>query len=151
MKSIIFGAGCFWGVEEEFRRMPGVQSTSVGYAGGNTEQPTYEQVCTGVTGHAEVVQVNYDPQRISLSELLRKFWKIHTPSRESSTGQYRSIIFYTTVSQKSEILAAKESLAKSGRFPNGIFTQILPAPPFYAAEERHQQYHAKREQRLRHG
>lgn len=155
MEVVIFGAGCFWGVEDEFRRIPGVTATSVGYAGGNTEHPTYEEVCSKGTGHAEVVRVQYDPERVSFSELLRKFWKIHNSAaghlsrRDLATYQYRSVIFYTTSEQAAEASAQKDLLEKSGRYPSGILTQILPAPEFHPAEERHQKYYAKREERLR--
>jgi peptide-methionine (S)-S-oxide reductase len=144
-----FGAGCFWGVEETFRQMEGVISTQVGYAGGNKDNPTYEDVCTDATGHAEVVQVEFDPSTVPYERLLDVFWDSHDPTTLNRQGpdvgtQYRSVIFTHSPEQEA---AAKASLARensSGRSASPIVTQIEPAPPFWPAEEYHQQYLAKR-------
>ncbi|MGI9113898.1 MAG: peptide-methionine (S)-S-oxide reductase MsrA [Chthoniobacterales bacterium] len=145
----IFGAGCFWGVEEAFRKLDGVTSTAVGYAGGATRNPTYEDVCTNGTGHAEVVQVEFDPEKISYRQLLDVFWANHDPTTRNRQGpdvgtQYRSVVFYHSPEQKAETEAAKDALEKSGRFSRPIVTQIEPAPEFYRAEEYHQRYLEKR-------
>jgi len=145
----IFAAGCFWGVEAAFRQVQGVVSTSVGYTGGDFPNPTYEDVCTGLTGHAEAVQVTYDPQRVSYEQLLEVFWNCHNPTTLNRQGpdmgtQYRSAIFYRNEAQKQAALASKEALQKSGRFRNPIVTEINPAGEFYMAEEYHQQYLEKR-------
>lgn len=144
-----FGAGCFWGVEETFRALDGVTATSVGYAGGSTDNPTYEQVCTDQTGHAEVVQVEYDPQRVSYDELLNVFWSAHDPTQLNRQGpdfgsQYRSVIFYHTPEQREAAEASKQRLDQSQRHRRPIVTLVEPAPPYYPAEEYHQQYLAKR-------
>jgi peptide-methionine (S)-S-oxide reductase len=146
-----FGAGCFWGVEETFRKLKGVTSTAVGYAGGTTEKPTYEDVCTDETGHAEVVQIEFDPGQISYAQLLEVFWSNHNPTTMNRQGpdvgtQYRSVIFYHSPEQKKIAEASKAKLAESGRFPRPIVTQIESAPTFWRAEEYHQQYLAKRGQ-----
>jgi peptide-methionine (S)-S-oxide reductase len=140
-----FGAGCFWHVEETFRHVPGVVSTSVGFMGGTTKDPSYKEVCTGQTGHAEVVQVTYDPSKIGYDRLLDVFWGEHDPTTRNRQGrdvgeQYRSVIFYHTEEQKAKALASKEKLAKSGRYDGEIVTAIEPAGEFYLAEEYHQQY-----------
>lgn len=145
----MFGAGCFWGVEEAFRKLAGVTGTAVGYAGGRVENPTYEQVCTDRTGHAEVVQVEYDPEQVSYDELLNVFWSAHDPTQVNRQGpdigsQYRSVIFYHTPEQRQAAEASKQRLQESGRFRRPIATTIEPAPTFYRAEEYHQQYLAKR-------
>lgn len=145
----MFGAGCFWGVEERFRRVRGVVSTTVGYAGGTVPDPTYHQVCTDRTGHAEVVQVLYDPALVTYEQLLDVFWNGHDPTQLNRQGpdvgtQYRSVIFYYTPEQQAAAEAALRRLADSGRYPRPIVTQIEPAPRFYRAEEYHQQYLAKR-------
>ncbi|MFH1067905.1 MAG: bifunctional methionine sulfoxide reductase B/A protein [bacterium] len=138
-----FGGGCFWGVEEAFRTLPGVVKTTVGYEGGKTANPTYQDVCTDKTGYAEVVQVEYDPAKISYEKLLETFWKIHNPTTLNRQGpdvgtQYRSVIFYHTPEQKTAALASK---AKEQKTTQGkIVTLIVPAAPFYKAEEYHQQY-----------
>ncbi len=143
-----FGAGCFWGVEAAFRQVKGVTSTSVGYMGGTLENPTYEDVCTDRTGHAEVVEVFYDPAEVSYEELLEVFWSIHDPTTLNRQGpdrgtQYRSVIFYHTPAQEAAARASKEKLQGSGIFKRPIVTQIEPAKEFYRAEEYHQQYYEK--------
>jgi len=144
-----FGAGCFWGVEEAFRNLDGVTATAVGYEGGAVENPTYQQVCTDRTGHAEVVQVEYDPARVSYEELLDLFWANHDPTQLNRQGpdigtQYRTVIFYHTPEQQAAAEASKQQLDASGRFRRPVVTQIVPAETFYRAEEYHQQYLAKR-------
>jgi peptide-methionine (S)-S-oxide reductase len=146
-----FGAGCFWGVEEAFRQLDGVCSTAVGYAGGGKENPTYEDVCSDETGHAEVVEVEFDPAKIAYTKLLDVFWSNHNPTTLNRQGpdvgtQYRSAIFYHSPEQKEQAEASKAALQKSGRFPRPIVTQIEPAPKFWRAEEYHQQYLRKRGQ-----
>jgi peptide-methionine (S)-S-oxide reductase len=145
MKKATFGAGCFWGVEAEFRNVPGVIEAIVGYSGGRTENPTYEQVCTDQTGHAEVVEVEYDPSRVSYGQLLDVFWSSHDPTQLNRQGpdfgtQYRSVIFYHDEEQKAEAEASKARLDSSGTFRRPIVTQVVPAVPFYRAEEYHQRY-----------
>lgn len=142
MAQATFGAGCFWGVEAAFRTVPGVIATTVGYAGGDTPDPSYTQVCGGKTGHTEVVQVEYDSDRVSYAELLDLFWRIHDPTLRQKR-QYRSVIFYHTPEQQAEAEVAKERLDRSGVAPRPILTEILPAPPFYRAEEYHQRYYEK--------
>lgn len=144
-----FGAGCFWGVEETFRRVPGVVETAVGFMGGTLDNPTYEDVCTGRTEHAEVVQVTYDPGLVSYQALLDVFWSIHDPTTQNRQGpdigaQYRSVIFYHTPKQEKEARASKEEEGRSDRFRRPIVTSIEPARTFWRAEEYHQQYFAKR-------
>jgi len=144
-----FAAGCFWGVEETFRELKGVISTMVGYMGGSTEDPTYGDVCTGTTGHAETLQVTFDPSKISYEKLLETFWNKHDPTTKNRQGpdvgeQYRSIIFYHSEEQKNLALKSKENLEASGRYKNPIVTEIIPAPKFYPAEDYHQQYLEKR-------
>ena len=146
-----FGAGCFWGVEETFRNLDGVTGTAVGYAGGATDNPTYEDVCTDETGHAEVVQVEFDPARITYDRLLETFWANHNPTQLNRQGpdvgtQYRSVIFYHSPEQKAAAEASKSELSKSGKFNRPIVTRIEPAPKFWRAEEYHQQYLQKRGQ-----
>lgn len=143
-----FGAGCFWCVEDVFRNTKGVASTSVGYCGGWKKNPTYEEVCTDKTGHAEVVQVEYDPEQISYEKLLDVFWSSHDPTTLNRQGpdigtQYRSVIFFHTPEQEKQAAASKEALARSGRFSRDIVTEIKAAPEFYRAEEYHQQYYSK--------
>ena len=149
MDKATFGAGCFWGVEAAFRRLDGVTATSVGYAGGSTANPTYEDVCSGQTGHAEVVQVTFDPARISYERLLDHFWESHDPTSVNCQGpdvgtQYRSVIFCHDAAQGAAAQASKQKLAASGRFRQPIATEILPAPAFTLAEDYHQQYLEKR-------
>ena len=144
-----FGAGCFWGVEEIFRQLEGVLDTAVGYAGGRTEEPTYQQVCTDRTGHAEVVQVTFDPTQISYEQLLNVFWHNHDATQVNRQGpdigtQYRSVIFYHTSQQEATANASKKKLEQSGLFCRPIATQIVPAMTFYCAEEYHQRYLEKR-------
>jgi peptide-methionine (S)-S-oxide reductase len=144
-----FAVGCFWGVEETFRKLKGVISTSVGYMGGNLDNPTYEDVCTGRTGHAEAVEIIFDPRLLSYQQLLKVFWENHDPTTLNRQGpdigeQYRSVIFYHNEEQKRLASASKEKLQKSGRYRNDIVTQIVPATTFYKAEDYHQQYLAKR-------
>ena len=144
-KKATFGAGCFWGVEETFRRLKGVLSTAVGYAGGTTENPTYEDVCTNRTGHAEVLEVQYDPARISYRDLLDVFWANHDPTTLNRQGpdvgtQYRSVIFYHSPEQKTEAENSKKNLEKTGKFRRPIVTQIERAADFFRAEEYHQRY-----------
>jgi peptide-methionine (S)-S-oxide reductase len=145
----MFGAGCFWGVEAKFRQLPGVSDAIVGYSGGSTENPSYEEVCTDRTGHAEVVQVEYDPQVISYEKLVEEFFANHDPTTRNRQGpdfgsQYRSAIFYYTPEQKAAAEAVKERLEASGQFPRPIVTEITPAAEFYRAEEYHQRYLEKR-------
>ncbi len=140
-----FGAGCFWGVEAEFRQVKGVVSTAVGYEGGWLANPKYRDVCTDKTGHAEVVEVDYDPSRVSYEDLLKVFWTNHDPTTLNRQGpdvgaQYRSVIFYHTPEQLAAALASKEKLQNSGAYRRPIVTEIVPASAFYKAEEYHQQY-----------
>ena len=148
-KLATFGAGCFWGVEETFLRTPGVVSTAVGYEGGSMENPTYEDVCTDQTGHAEVVQVTFDPSVISYDELLKIFWENHNPTAMNRQGpdtgtQYRSVIFFHDSEQQAIAEKSKETLEKSGKWKKPLVTQVVPAQTFYKAEEYHQQYLRKR-------
>jgi peptide-methionine (S)-S-oxide reductase len=149
MEKATFAAGCFWGVEATLRQTQGVKSTAVGYTGGTTKNPTYEQVCTDTTGHAEAVEVEYDPAEVSYDQLLNVFWDNHDPTQLNRQGpdfgsQYRSAIFYHTPEQQAVATASKERLAKSGKFKRPIATEIVPAAEFHRAEEYHQQYLEKR-------
>jgi peptide-methionine (S)-S-oxide reductase len=149
MANAMFGAGCFWGVEAAFRRLKGVKSTAVGYAGGSLRNPTYHDVCTGSTGHAEVVQVEYDPAVTAYDDLLTVFWENHDPTTLNRQGpdvgtQYRSAIFFESPEQEAAAIASKERLEKSGRFKRPIVTKIEPATDFWKAEDYHQQYLEKR-------
>ena len=149
MATATFAAGCFWGVEAAFRQVPGVTATRVGYTGGTTTNPTYKQVCTDRTGHAEAVEVSYDPARVSYDELLRVFWEIHDPTQRNRQGpdigtQYRSAIFYHDPEQEADARASKERLERSGVHKRSIVTEIVPAQTFYQAEDYHQQYLEKR-------
>jgi peptide-methionine (S)-S-oxide reductase len=142
-----FGAGCFWQVEAEFRNMPGVTATAVGYSGGTTDNPTYEQVCTDRTGHAEVVEVEFDPERVSYDELLEKFWSLHDPTQLNRQGpdvgsQYRSAIFFHSPEQERAAVASRDRA--QARFKRPIVTEVTPAEPFHRAEEYHQRYLEKR-------
>ncbi|MEO7366431.1 MAG: peptide-methionine (S)-S-oxide reductase MsrA [Gemmatimonadaceae bacterium] len=144
-----FGAGCFWGVEAAYRQIPGVLSTSVGYLGGTLTSPTYNDVCSGRTGHAEVVQVKYDPARVTYDDLLTVFWENHDPTTMNRQGpdvgtQYRSAIFYHDDVQKAAAIASKDEREKAGRFRRPIVTEITPATDYYEAEDYHQQYLEKR-------
>jgi len=143
-----FAAGCFWHVEHAFADVPGVISTTVGYTGGTTENPTYKMVCSDTTGHAEAVEVTFEPNQISYSQLLAVFWKIHDPTQLNRQGpdvgsQYRSAIFYYNDAQHQAALDSKAKLEASGQFSRPVTTQILPAKDFYRAEEYHQQYFKK--------
>lgn len=144
-----FAAGCFWGVEETFRNIPGVLETSVGYMGGHTQNPTYQDVCTDQTGHAEVVQVTYDPAIVSYEKLLEVFWQNHNPTLLNRQGpdvgsQYRSVIFYHNEQQKELAQQAIDDLTAAKKYPKPIVTAIVPASTFYAAEEYHQKYLQKK-------
>jgi peptide-methionine (S)-S-oxide reductase len=144
-----FGAGCFWGVEAAFARVPGVRSTMVGYAGGRLARPTYHQVCSGRTGHAEVVQVDYDPEQVSYQQLLEVFWAEHDPTQVNRQGpdvgsQYRSVIFVHDADQEAAARASKAELDQSGRYKRPIATEITPFSSFYPAEDHHQKYLEKR-------
>jgi len=144
-----FAAGCFWGVEDAFRAVKGVTSTTVGYTGGHTKSPTYKDVCGHATGHAEAVEVEFDPQQVSYQKLLDLFWEIHDPTQLNRQGpdvgsQYRSAIFFHDPEQEAAARASKAALEKSGKFKSAIVTEIAPAPEFYRAEDYHQQYFEKR-------
>lgn len=144
-----FGAGCFWGVEVAFRQVPGVAEATAGYLGGTLPKPTYQDVCTGRTGHAEVVEVTYDPSRVTYEDLLNVFWSSHDPTTLNRQGpdrgtQYRSAIFYHDETQRQAASASKARWNGSGRFSGPIVTEITPASPFYPAEEYHQRYLEKR-------
>ncbi len=144
-----FGAGCFWGVEETFRRTPGVIDTAVGYMGGTLENPTYEMVCMNTTGHAEVVQVTFDPTKVSYEKLLDIFWDNHNPTTRNQQGpdigtQYRSVIFTHSDTQKKIAEKSRQALDKSGRWDSPVVTQVLPASTFWKAEDYHQKYLMKR-------
>ncbi len=149
MEKATFAAGCFWGVEAMFRAVPGVVSTRVGYTGGTLENPSYQDVCTDRTGHAEAVEVAYDPARVSYDVLLDVFWKGHDPTTLNRQGpdsgtQYRSAIFYHTSEQEAAARASRERLEKSGAYRWPIVTEIVPAKLFWEAEDYHQQYLEKR-------
>jgi peptide-methionine (S)-S-oxide reductase len=149
MAKATFAAGCFWGVEATFRQLPGVISTRVGYTGGQTANPTYKDVCTDRTGHAEAVEIEYDPTKLSYDKLLDVFWENHDPTQLNRQGpdwgtQYRSAIFFHTPEQEAEAKASKERLEKSRRFSKPIVTQIVPAGQFFEAEDYHQQYLEKK-------
>ncbi|MBI2639142.1 peptide-methionine (S)-S-oxide reductase MsrA [Candidatus Peregrinibacteria bacterium] len=144
-----FGAGCFWGVEEVFRKLPGIKETAVGYMGGILQNPTYEDVCSHTTGHAETVQIQYDPAKISYEKLLDVFWNSHNPTTKNRQGpdigdQYRSVIFYHTPEQKTAAEESKAALEKLGKWKLPIVTEITPVAQFYRAEEYHQKYLIKR-------
>ena len=143
-----FGAGCFWGVEAAFRSVPGVTDVASGYAGGNTENPTYKEVCTDTTGHAEVVEVEFDAARVSFDQLLEVLWNTHDPTTPNRQGpdmgsQYRSAVFFHNPKQQAAAEASVKRLTVSGRFANPVVTEITPAPRFYRAEEYHQRYFEK--------
>jgi peptide-methionine (S)-S-oxide reductase len=144
-----FGAGCFWGVEVTFAQLPGVVETAVGYEGGAKENPSYKEVCTDHTGHAEVVQVAFDPAKISYDKLLETFFGLHDPTQVNRQGpdwgtQYRSVIFFHSPEQEKAALAMKERLGAEGRFSKPIATQVVPAETFWKAEDYHQKYLEKR-------
>ena len=149
LEKATFGAGCFWGVEAAFRQIKGVISTSVGYSGGSYQNPSYHDVCTGRTGHAEVVEVVYDPAKVAYEDLLKVFWENHDPTTMNRQGpdigtQYRSAIFFHTPEQQAAALSSKNELDSNGRYRRPIVTQIEPASQFYVAEDYHQQYLEKR-------
>lgn len=149
MLKATFGAGCFWGVEEAFRHIEGVTSTQVGYLGGNFENPTYRDVCTGRTGHAEVVEVEYDPSIVTYEELLKAFWENHDPTQHQQQipdagAQYRSAIFFHTPEQETAARNSRQRLESDGTYKRPLATEITPASKFYKAEEYHQQYVEKR-------
>ena len=145
MQKAIFGAGCFWGVELTFSKIEGVESTAVGYCGGSVSDPTYEIVCTGQSGHAEVVLVEFNPDKVSFEKLLETFWSLHDPTTLNRQGpdigtQYRSVIFFQDEDQAVLSKTSKEKLQVSGRYENDIVTEIVPTEKFYRAEEYHQKY-----------
>jgi len=149
MAKATFAAGCFWGVEEAFREIPGVISTAVGYTGGTLKNPTYQDVCSGRTGHAEALEVEFDPARVSYLELLAMFWKSHDPTTLNRQGpdvgsQYRSAIFYHDAEQEKEARESKGILDKEKIFKRPIVTEITPATEFYRAEDYHQRYFERR-------
>ena len=149
MEKATFAAGCFWGVEETFRQVPGVVDTAVGFMGGTTESPSYREVCGGRTGHAEVVDLEFDPSKVSYEALLDAFWSCHDPTTKDRQGpdvgsQYRSAIFFHDPTQEAAARASKQRLDAAGRFRRPIVTEIAPAGPFWRAEEYHQRYLAKR-------
>lgn len=149
MAKATFGAGCFWGIEVTFRNVPGVTNALVGYEGGHYENPGYQDVCRGGTGHAEVVEVEYDTQRVSYETLLDTFWSAHDPTQLNRQGpdfgeQYRTVIFYHTPDQKAAAEESKRRLDASGRLASPVATSIEPATTFYIAEDYHQQYLVKR-------
>ncbi|UCF92772.1 MAG: peptide-methionine (S)-S-oxide reductase MsrA [Desulfobacterales bacterium] len=149
MEIATLGAGCFWGVEAALRRRNGVKATAVGYMGGTVKNPTYEQVCTDKTGHAEVVQVEYDPAVVTYDDLLNLFWEIHDPTTLNRQGpdigtQYRSVVFFHTPGQEAAAHASKTRIQASGRYTRNVVTEITPASHFWRAEDYHQQYFAKR-------
>ena len=146
-----FAAGCFWGVEAEFRNVPGVVDAAVGYTGGKTAKPTYEDVCSGETGHAEAVDVEFDPAKVTYDRLLEVFWENHDPTTRNRQGpdvgsQYRSAIFFHTPEQKAAADASRDMLSACGRYKRPVVTEIVPASTFWRAEEYHQRYLEKRGQ-----
>ena len=149
MEKAIFGAGCFWGVEAAFRALDGVSDVVCGYCGGTTEEPDYQQVCSGRTNHAEVVEVSFDPDKITYEQLLDAFWNCHNPTQLNRQGpdvgtQYRSVIFTLSEAQNKAAIAARDALEASGKWPEPIVTRIEPAPAFWPAEDYHQRYFEKR-------
>lgn len=149
MEKATFGAGCFWGVEATFRQVNGVVDTTVGYEGGTLDNPTYQDVCSDRTGHAEVVQVDFDPTKVSFAQLLDLFWELHDPTQLNRQGpdigsQYRSVVFYHSPEQEATAKAALAKLEASGKYARPVVTQIVPAATFYPAEDYHQRYLEKR-------
>ena len=145
MQKAIFGAGCFWGVELTFSKVDGVRSTAVGYCGSNVPNPTYEMVCTGQSGHAEVILIEFDPDKISYEKLLDIFWSLHDPTTLNRQGpdigtQYRSAIFFLDENQETLAKISRDKLKNSGKYKNDIVTEITEAQEFYRAEEYHQKY-----------
>jgi len=148
MEKATFAAGCFWGVEAKFRKLDGVVLTQVGYVGGHKENPTYEEICSDLTDHAEAVEITFDPEKISYKELLEVFWNIHNPTTLNKQGfdigsQYRSAIFCHNEEQQKLATASKKEVEESDKFDKPIVTEILPASKFWRAEEYHQQYYDK--------
>ena len=153
MAKAIFGAGCFWGIEETFRKVPGVSDVAVGYSGGTTDNPTYEEVCSGATGHAEVVEIDFDEQKVSFESLLGVFWDCHDPTQLNHQGpdigtQYRTAIFFMDEEQKTTAISSKQSEQTSGKHRSDVVTEISPAKKFWRAEEYHQQYITKNRNRF---
>jgi len=149
MEKATFAAGCFWGVEAAFRQIEGITATRVGYTGGDFKNPTYKDVCSGTTGHAEAVEVEYDPSKVTYEELLKVFWENHDPTTLNRQGpdvgtQYRSAVFFLTPEQEAAAKASKEKLQRNGKYKRPIVTEINPASEFYPAEDYHQQYLEKR-------
>ena len=149
MEKAIFGAGCFWHIQDRFKKVKGVSSTSVGYSGGKKDSPTYEQVCTGETGHAEVVEVDFDSSIVTYSELLDVFWSCHDPTTKDRQGpdighQYRSVIYYLDDKQRKLAEESMDDMSKSGRFRDSIVTEIYPIKEYYKAEDYHQDYFDKK-------
>ena len=149
METATFGAGCFWGVESVFEQVDGVTATKVGYTGGFTQAPSYEEVCSHRTGHAEAVEVTFDPARVSYDTLLDIFWMNHDPTQLNRQGpdvgdNYRSVIFYHSPEQEAAAIASKKRLEESGRYRRPIVTEIVPAATFWDAEEYHQKYFSRR-------
>ena len=149
MEKAIFGAGCFWHIQDRFKKVKGVLSTSVGYSGGKKNSPTYEQVCTGDTGHAEVVEVDFDSSIVTYSELLDVFWACHDPTTKDRQGpdighQYRSVIYYLDDNQRKLAEESMNDMSKSGRFRDSIVTEIYPIKEYYKAEDYHQDYFDKK-------
>jgi peptide-methionine (S)-S-oxide reductase len=145
LEKATFAAGCFWGVEAAFRQLPGVVATRVGYTGGHTDDPTYERVCSHTTGHAEAVEVTFDPERVSYEQLLDVFWTKHNPTTKNRQGfdigdQYRSAVFFHSPEQQKAAERTKEAVEAKLHWPKKVVTQIVPAPEFYEAEDYHQQY-----------
>jgi len=153
MEKATFAAGCFWGVEARFREIPGVISTSVGYTGGQVAKPSYEEVCTGLTGHAEAVEITYDERILSYDKLLQYFWNIHDPTTLNRQGpdigtQYRSVIFYHSEEQRKKAYASKLKMENLNKFRRSIVTEIKPISDYYKAEDYHQQYYTKNKKNL---
>ncbi|WP_207062560.1 peptide-methionine (S)-S-oxide reductase MsrA [Motiliproteus sp. SC1-56] len=149
MQQATFGAGCFWGVEARFSQVDGVLETAVGYMGGHTDNPDYSAVCTDTTGHAEVVHLSYDPQRVAYDDLLELFWRSHDPTTPNRQGpdvgsQYRSVVFYHSEEQRARAEDVLQRLVQQGTWAAPVVTEIVPAGAFYRAEEYHQKYLAKR-------
>jgi peptide-methionine (S)-S-oxide reductase len=149
LEKATFAAGCFWGVEAAFRQIPGVVATRVGYTGGHTDDPTYERVCSHTTGHAEAVEVTFDPERVSYEQLLDVFWTNHNPTTKNRQGldigdQYRSAVFFHSPEQQEAAERTKEAVQAKLHWPKKVATEIVPAPEFHEAEDYHQQYHEKR-------
>lgn len=149
MEKAVFGAGCFWGVEATFRALKGVKATSVGYVGGTTESPTYEDVCSGTTGHAEVVEIDFDPDEISYDLLLETFWDCHDPTTLNRQGpdvgtQYRSAIYFSNPAQEEAARSSKARLEASDRVSRPVVTEVAPLGTYWIAEDYHQQYFEKR-------